>query len=123
MKSKQHKNDILSKNKHRKEIFMNKHTDSVDKETKEKIIAIISALVPSAKIYLFGSRARNKHSQSSDIDIAIDAGKELRRADIDELVSIFSASNIMERIDIVDMHQVRREMLDSIKQEGILWKS
>jgi predicted nucleotidyltransferase len=102
---------------------MNKTTDAVDKSTKEKIIAIISALIPQAKIYLFGSRARNKYSQSSDIDIAIDAGKLLRRAEVDELVSIFSASNIRERIDVVDFHQVSEDMRDSIKQEGILWKS
>lgn len=102
---------------------MNKPIESVDKETKDKIIAIISALVPQAKIYLFGSRARNKYSKSSDIDIAIDAGETLRRADVDELVSIFSATNIMERIDVVDVNQVSQDMRDSIKQEGILWKS
>ncbi len=102
---------------------MNQSSESVDKKTKEKIIAIISALLPQAKIYLFGSRARKTNSQSSDIDIAIDAGKELRRADVDELVSVFSATNIMERIDVVDMHQVPQEMRNSITEEGILWKS
>lgn len=102
---------------------MNKPTESVDNKTKEKIIAIISALLPQAKIYLFGSRARKTNSQSSDIDIAIDAGKELRRADVDEIVSVFAATNIMERIDVVDVHQVSKEMRESIAEEGILWKS
>lgn len=101
---------------------MNQTTESISKETKEKIIAIISALVPHAKIYLFGSRARKTHSRSSDIDIAIDAGKALPHAAIDEMVSVFSATNIMEKIDVVDIHQVPNEMRDSIAQEGILWK-
>jgi len=101
---------------------MNQATESVETKTKEKIIAIISALVPQAKIYLFGSRARKTHSRSSDIDIAIDAGKLLPRRDVDELVSIFSATNILERIDVVDMHQIPQEMRDAIIQEGILWK-
>ena len=102
---------------------MNKSKESVDIKTKNKIIDIISVLIPDAKIYLFGSRARNKYSQSSDIDIAIDAGKKLPIADVDEIVSVFAATNIMERIDVVDVHQVSEEMRDSIKEEGILWKS
>lgn len=101
---------------------MNKTTDSVEKETKDKIIAIISALIPHAKIYLFGSRARKTNSRSFNIDIAIDAEKALSRVDVDELVSIFSATNIMERIDVVDIHQVPQEFRDSITQEWILWK-
>jgi predicted nucleotidyltransferase len=98
------------------------NSESVEKKTKEKIIAIISALIPQAKIYLFGSRARKTHSRSSDIDIAIDAGNILPRAIVDEIISVFSATNIMERIDVVDMHQVPDEMRDSIAEEGILWK-
>jgi predicted nucleotidyltransferase len=101
---------------------MNQSTESVSKETKEKIIAIISALAPQAKIYLFGSRARKTHSRSSDIDIAIDAGKALPRSAVDEMVSVFSATNIMEKIDVVDMQQVSNEMRDSITEEGIQWK-
>ena len=101
---------------------MNHATESISKETKEKIIAIISALAPQAKIYLFGSRARKTHSRSSDIDIAIDAGKALSHAAIDEMVSVFSATNIVEKIDVVDIHQVSDDMRDSITQEGILWK-
>ena len=97
-------------------------SESVEKKTKEKIIAIISALVPQAKIYLFGSRARKTHSRSSDIDIAIDGGKILPRAVVDEIISVFSATNIMERIDVVDMHQIPQEMRNSIAEEGILWK-
>ena len=101
---------------------MNDSIESVDKETKKKIIAIIAALVPQAKIYLFGSRARNTYSQSSDIDIAIDGGKPLPRSSVYELNSIFEASNIFERIDVVDFHQVSQDMRDSIQKEGILWK-
>lgn len=96
--------------------------ESVEVETKNKIIAIISALVPEAKIYLFGSRARKTHSRTSDIDIAIDANRILPRRDVDELVSVFSATNIRQRIDVVDMHQVPQEMRNSILEEGILWK-
>lgn len=41
----------------------------IDAKTKQKIIALISALVPEAKIYLFGSRARKTNTAWSDIEI------------------------------------------------------
>ncbi len=44
---------------------------------KDKVVAVISALVPHAKIYLFGSRARGTAGERSDIDLALDAGEKL----------------------------------------------
>lgn len=98
-------------------------TEGVEKETKQKIINLISALLPDVKIYLFGSRARKTHRRSSDIDIALDAGHPLPREIVDEVISIFSATNIMEKIEVVDLHQVSQEMRNTILKEGILWKS
>jgi len=43
----------------------------IDEKTKTKVIALISALIPKAKIYLFGSRATGKFSQWSDIDLEL----------------------------------------------------
>lgn len=87
-----------------------------------KITGLISALVPQARIYLFGSRARGTHSPFSDIDIAVDAGQPLSRVVIDEAKSIMQASNIMYHIDVVDMNRVPDEMREAILKEGILWK-
>lgn len=44
---------------------------------KPNIIKIIMAFYPNAKIYLFGSYATGKQKAGSDIDIAIDTGKQL----------------------------------------------
>jgi predicted nucleotidyltransferase len=44
---------------------------------KEIIIRLLDALFPGVKIYLFGSRARGTHRPTSDIDLALDAGREL----------------------------------------------
>jgi predicted nucleotidyltransferase len=90
---------------------------------RKKIINIISALIPETKIYLFGSRARGKHSQHSDIDIALDAGKPLPIVLVDELKSIFEATNIMYKIEVVDFYRVSDAMRDSILKERIIWKS
>lgn len=95
----------------------------IDQEIKNKIIKIIAALVPDAKIYLFGSRARGSASKWSDIDIALDNGKQLPLTTIDELVSVLQATNIPYKIEIVDIYQVMPEMKKAILDEGIIWKS
>lgn len=97
--------------------------ENIDKETKEKIINLISALMPKVKIILFGSRARGTHGKWSDIDIALDAGKILPVADVDEIKSIFKGTNIPYKIEIVDFHSVSKDMQSAIKNEGVIWKS
>lgn len=94
----------------------------LEQEYKQKIIGILSVLFPNATIYLFGSRARSTHDKSSDIDIAIDAGKKLYHTNVGEARDMLAESNIPYCIDIVDLHSVSTEMKKQIKKEGILWK-
>ncbi len=94
----------------------------LDEKTKQKIIAIISALIPQAKIYLFGSRARGTNGESADIDIALDAGKRLEARDVYEISCIFKESFIMYDIDVVDLYQVSDLMHDQIVKDKIIWK-
>lgn len=96
--------------------------NSLDEKTKHKIIAVISALMPNVKIYLFGSRARGTNSSRADIDIALDGGKPLAIEDVDEIKSMFKESNIMYRIDVVDFHQVSELMRNEISKEKVIWK-
>jgi len=94
----------------------------LDERTKRIIIGVISALLPEAKIYLFGSRAGGTHKKYSDVDIAVDAGKELRRADVGEARDMLNESNIPFKFDVVDLQAVDQEMKNSILKNGILWK-
>ena len=94
----------------------------LDEKTKQKIIAVISALMPDVKIYLFGSRARGTNTLMADIDIALDGGKELSRADVDEVKSMFKESNIMYMIDVVDFHSVSKIMQEQILKDRVIWK-
>jgi len=97
------------------------HSD-IPQEVQKKIIAFIAALIPEASIYLFGSRARGKHSQWSDIDLALDAKKPLEPTRIDEINSMLKESNIPYSIVVLDFHSASKDMQNSIKQEGIQWK-
>jgi len=95
----------------------------IDKEVKDKIVALISALIPEAKIYLFGSRARGKHSQWSDIDLGLDAGKKLPSRVVGEVIDVLAGTDIINKIEVVDMYAVSEDMRESILDERIIWKS
>lgn len=95
---------------------------TIDEKTKHKIIAVISALMPDVKIYLFGSRARGTNGPFADIDIALDGGKKLPIEDVDEIKTMFRESNIAYNIDIVDLHWMTDLMRNEILREKVIWK-
>lgn len=96
--------------------------ENISSEDRAKITGLISALIPKATIYLFGSRARGTHSARSDIDIAVDAGSPIAPLTIDEANSVMEATNIKYHIDVVDFNRISNEMKSSILKEGIVWK-
>lgn len=98
--------------------------ESLEK-SKHKIIAIISALIPQAKIYLYGSRARGTAHEWSDIDIAIDAGNELPQLEIGEVRDLIAELNIPYTVDIVDInsHLLPEPLKVAIRRDRVLWKS
>lgn len=87
------------------------------------IVKLLSVIFPGAKLYLFGSRARGTHKVTSDIDLAIDAGRPLSSLDLARARNIIEALNIPQPIDIVDLCSVPTEMKEIILNEGILWSS
>lgn len=89
---------------------------------REKIIRVVKALFPEAKVILYGSRARGTEREFSDIDLALDAGQKLSRHDVQEAVGMFAESNIPYKIDIVDFYSVPPAMQQAIREEGVLWK-
>ena len=97
--------------------------ENVDKATQEKIVSLIAALMPDVKIYLFGSRARQTHSEWSDIDLALDAGHVLPNVKVDEVKSVLEATNMPYKVDVLDFHSVSADMQASIKRDGKIWKN
>lgn len=95
----------------------------LDEKIKNKIIGLITVLLPNAKIYLFGSRAIKTNKDTSDIDIALDAGEELPNRIVYEIESVLNATDIKYLIDVVDINIVDDLMKEQILKNGILWKS
>ena len=89
---------------------------------KDSIIKIITAFYPDARIYLFGSYARGKERQGSDIDIAIDVGNQLDLHEWQFLWNLLDALPTAQKIDLVDLQRIPEDMKESILKEGILWK-
>ncbi len=95
----------------------------IDERSKQKIIDLIGVLLPNAKIYLFGSRARGNYTETSDIDLALDAGAPIPKIIIGEIKDVLEATNILNSIDVVDLNgAISPRMKDAILKEGVLWK-
>lgn len=94
----------------------------VDEKNKTKIIALVSVIVPQAKIYLYGSRARGTNSEWSDIDIALDAGEPIYRLNMAEVRDILEASNIPYKVDVIDLNSVSESLRHAIERDKVLWK-
>lgn len=95
----------------------------VSDEHKNKIIALIKALLPEAKIYLFGSRARGTNAQWSDIDLALDNPQPVPRVQIGEINDIMAATNLPYKVDIVDLNKVSDLMKQAIERDKVLWEN
>ncbi len=93
----------------------------LDEEIKQKIIRLLCALFPKAKIYLYGSRARKTNRDRSDIDLAIDLGTRLTKSQLGEAKSILEGTYIPYKIDLVDLHGVSEEFRNVILKEGVIW--
>ena len=94
----------------------------VKKEYKEKLIKLIEEHIPNAKVYLFGSRATEKQSLHSDIDIAIDTNKKVDKYKIALIRLSINDLNIPIDVDIVDFNSIPEKMRNRIEKERIIWK-
>lgn len=68
------------------------------------------------KVILFGSRARGDYKESSDIDLAFQGGNSSSFIlDVDE-----DTTTLLE-FDIIDLNKpIQKELVESIRQEGVL---
>ncbi len=92
-------------------------------EYQKELLTIIHKYIPTCKVYLFGSRARNKHHAGSDIDLAIDAKQLLGIGIIGNIKEEIEESTIPYFVDIVDLNNVDEAMKEEILKDGILWSN
>ncbi len=81
--------------------------------------AILAALPQGAKAWVFGSRPRGEARRASDLDLAIDAGRPLKRAESVELASALEESDLPYRVDVADMHALGAAFRQRVEGERI----
>lgn len=89
----------------------------------EKIIKIVEMFYPHAKIYLFGSYARNEARRTSDIDLAIDAGIKIPLEEKHMIANMIDALNLVQNVDIVDLNAIADDFRTTIMKDAVAWKS
>ena len=72
----------------------------------------------SAKIYIFGSRAKGNYKKFSDVDIAVDCQSfddDLRA----KIQLAFENSLFPYEVDIVDLNNIKKSFMDLIKDSMV----
>ena len=74
---------------------------------------------PNAKFYIFGSRARGKYMEYSDVDIAIDSS-DLTSTIKSRLELEFENSTFPYEVDIVDLNNIKESFRNLIQDDLVL---
>lgn len=67
---------------------------------------ILLEFVPAVKVCVFGSRARDKCKEFSDLDLVVMGERELDSRVMFELKDAFDESDLPIRVDVVDWHAI-----------------
>ena len=79
------------------------------------VLQILQGCLPAyAKVWVFGSRAKWTTKDSSDLDLAIDAGRPLKRNEQAELADAFEESDLPYKVDIADWHSISESFKEAI---------
>ena len=74
-------------------------------------------LPPRTKTWVFGSRVTGRARHYSDLDLAIDAGRQLTLDEIARLAEAFSDSELPYKVDLVDWHDIDDRWRQTIAAE------
>ncbi len=92
-------------------------TAQIDLRPQDRAIvqSILTANLPEhAEVWVFGSRASGTTRRSSDLDLAIDAGRALTRAELGALHDQFEDSDLPFTVDILDWRALHDDFRTAI---------
>lgn len=89
---------------------------------KEVRSIVLRTLNPKrAKVYLFGSWARDEVRRSSDIDVAVLSRMRLPDDLLPRLREMLEESHVPYRVDVVDLSEAGANLKKRVLSEGIKW--
>ena len=96
------------------------HAIDLKPEYLEIVKAILTQHLPStAKVWLFGSRARGASKKFSDIDLLIDLGKPISIETLSALNLAFEESNLPYKVDLADARSINNLFHKNIQSQLI----
>ena len=101
--------------------MMSQHIDLPPKD-RDIVEAILKMhLPPDVKVGVFGSRAKGTARRGSDLDLMIDAGRQLTREEELALTFAFEDSDLPIRVDVVDRHSISDSFWAVVKDGVVGW--
>jgi predicted nucleotidyltransferase len=95
-----------------------------DEAIKPKIVEIIrrhTGQMPEVKIFLFGSRAVNRHTIRSDFDIGLESAAKIPLATLAQIREELEQLPLLPKIDLVDFKRVSPEFARQARQHLEEW--
>jgi len=80
---------------------------------------IIARHLPDARIFLFGSRAKGDARETSDFDIAVDAGSKISLGVIARIKDEIDELRTLKSIDLIDLNRVNPKFKTIIRKSGV----
>jgi predicted nucleotidyltransferase len=97
--------------------------DRLVRETGRAIAQALFAKEPRVKLFLFGSRTRNRSVARSDFDVGIDIGRAVPLATLERLREAFENLPILQKVDVVDFSRVDPEFARvALEQAAVLYE-
>jgi predicted nucleotidyltransferase len=84
-------------------------------ETSE-ILHLVWSVRPDARVWAFGSRARNKHRNDSDLDLYLEGDSEFTHKDISLIRDRLKQSSVSFDIDVICAENTSPEILKNIQK-------
>ncbi|MFI4957214.1 MAG: nucleotidyltransferase family protein [Gammaproteobacteria bacterium] len=79
---------------------------------------LLKHLPPEAKVWVFGSRARGKVKQYSDLDLAINLHGQVISIELLAALSFdFQESDLPYKVDIIDWNSIDKSFQNAIKND------
>ena len=84
-----------------------------------EVAGIVASYLPDAQIFLFGSRAKGDARETSDFDIAVDAGSKISLGVIARIKDEIDELRTLKSIDIIDLNRVNPKFKTIIRKSGV----
>ena len=93
------------------------HNLDLEERYQNFIKTSIKEILPDAKIFIYGSRVKNKALKYSDVDIAVKCPTKIPFEKILKLKAYFENSTFPYQVDLIDLDDISEKFLSMIKED------